>query len=148
MLPQQINELRVDEGRFEKVYDDATEQLIVSSTKVQGHPTIGIGRALDVHGLSDDEIEFLFHNDILRVEVELSSQKWYVGCNDVRRGVLENMCFQLGLDHLLEFKMMIEALLDQNYEEAAKLMKDSEWYRQTQSSRTSRLMQQMTSGVL
>jgi len=51
----------------------------------------------------------------------------------VRRGVLIDMLFNLGLPRLSKFKKMIAALQVNDFDEAAVQMKDSKWYRQTKS---------------
>ena len=65
-------ELTRDEGQLLTVYDDATGAAIKPGTSVKGHPTIGIGRALDVHGISAAEAAYLLGNDIDGIVAQLS----------------------------------------------------------------------------
>jgi GH24 family phage-related lysozyme (muramidase) len=55
--------LEREEGLRTLVYDDATGKPIGPGSVVQGHPTIGIGRALDVNGITAVEADFLLEND-------------------------------------------------------------------------------------
>ncbi len=55
------------EGRRRFPYDDADGQRIgLGKRTIRGRLTIGKGRNLEAVGLSDDEIEHLFENDIKR----------------------------------------------------------------------------------
>ena len=148
MLTQQVSQLRQDEGKILKVYDDATESEIAPGTVVKGHPTIGIGRALDVHGISDGEAEILFNNDIERVESALTNFPWYRGLNDVRKGVMVNLAFNMGVDGLLGFHRMITYMFCESWREAADELQNSDWWHQVQVSRRERLKQQLLTGML
>lgn len=59
--------LRAEEGLRLTVYDDATGKPIKPGTLVKGHPTIGIGRALDVNGITEAEAEYLKANDVAKI---------------------------------------------------------------------------------
>lgn len=54
-----------EEGKRNFVYDDATGHAIGPGTHCVGHPTIGVGRALDVHGISMSEGQLLNAHDAL-----------------------------------------------------------------------------------
>ena len=71
------------------VYDDATDQPITQGTLVHGHPTIGIGRALDVHGITPDEAEYLLSNDVDDVVASLRKEfYWYTLLNGPRQDAI------------------------------------------------------------
>lgn len=97
-----------------------------------GKLTIGVGRNIEDIGITADEANMLLENDIDRVFVELDAHlSWWRGRPDhVQRG-LANMCFQLGLPKLLEFKRMLAALQAGDFATARKEAADSAWYRQT-----------------
>lgn len=59
-----ILELTGEEGKRRFVYDDATGAPLSPGVLCKGHPTVGIGRALDVHGISVVEGQLLRANDI------------------------------------------------------------------------------------
>ena len=47
--------LTADEGMRLDLYDDKTSKTIKPGSVVEGHPTIGVGRALDVFPLTREE---------------------------------------------------------------------------------------------
>lgn len=148
MLAQQIGELRQDEGSDLVVYDDATGEVLRPGYTLKGHPTIGIGRCLDTHGISVAEQEMLLQNDLVRVTLELSQYAWYAPLSDVRKGVVENMAFQMGSTGVNDFHNMIACIINEDWQGAGAQMKQSAWYLQTQRTRTDRLIRQMMSGAL
>jgi lysozyme len=148
MLDQQIAELMADEGLRLFVYDDATGQPIKPGTVVKGHPSIGVGRALDVHGISKPEAAQLLAADIFAVEQALMGFGWFNGLDPVRRGVLTNLGFNLGVHGLLNFQRMIVALQKLDFEAATIELLQSRWAHQVQQSRRDRLVQQLRHGVL
>jgi lysozyme len=148
MLQQQLSELIEDEGSRTRVYDDATGLPIGPGSTVLGHPTIGIGRALDVHGLAPNEVAYLLHNDIGSIEASLSKQTWWVRLDPVRQGVMVNLAFNLGLHGLALFVRMIAACMMQDWSQAAAELQNSQWARQVEAERRDRLLEQLTTGQL
>ena len=71
---------------------------------------------------------------------------WYLALSDARRGVLENMAFNLGVQGLLGFRRMLAHTLDGAWEDAATAMLDSRWARQV-GARAVRLADQMRTDV-
>jgi len=129
-----IDQLRRDEGVRSTVYLDS-----------RGIPTIGVGRNLRDVGLSDPEVDFLLANDIQRAEDGLSGFAWYQGLDDVRKGAVTNMAFNLGVAGLLHFPHMIAALAKQDWSGAAAEMVNSDWAKQV-GARATRLEQQILTG--
>jgi lysozyme len=83
-----------------------------------GYLTIGHGRLIDSRknaGLSPDEMLYLLRNDLAQAERELLPFDWYKLLDPVRQDVLVEMCFNMGLDGLLEFKHMIAKLTAKDY---------------------------------
>lgn len=148
MNAQQITELRRDEGSRLTVYDDATGQSLRQGDSIRGHPTIGIGRALDVNGISLTEAEYLLANDIERIERELGQTNWFKALDPVRQGVMVNLAFNMGVAGLKTFVRMIAACQAKDFDEAVRQLKDSHWYRQAPIARSSRLIRQLQTGVL
>lgn len=97
-----------------------------------GYETIGVGRNISQSGigLSDEEIDYLLKNDIIRCNEELNSFQWFAGLDENRQYAIVDMCFNLGLTRLLKFKNMISALQREDWEEAASQALDSMWARQ------------------
>lgn len=137
-----------DEAKKLFVYDDATGEPIKPGTLVKGHPTIGVGRALDTNGISSAEADYLLTTDIFRVEQEAEKAfPWYAGLTDERKAVILSMLFQMGLEGVQGFHEFLLAVEHQNWSRAAAEMKDSLWAKQT-PSRAERLAEQMETGVL
>lgn len=96
------------------------------------HVTIGWGRNLD-NGISSDEAELMFQNDYKRTVDELEKLDWYVMQPENIQCALINMNFNLGIEKLLEFRGMIEALKEKNYNLAATQALNSVWANQVHS---------------
>jgi len=148
MLPQQLTELQQDEGLRLFVYDDATGQPIVPGSRVVGHPTIGYGRALDVTGITEGEAATLLANKIVEIQTSLEKLPWYVGLDDVRRGVILNLTYNMGLKGVQQFERMIAALEMGSWDAAARELTHSKWVTQVQRSRSLRLINQLKTGQL
>jgi len=113
-------QLEQHEGKANKPYTDT-----------MGKITIGIGRNLTDVGLSEDEIQYLFQNDLKRVIRSLDNWlPWWREKPENIRNVLMDMCFNLGIEGLLGFKKFLRALHEGNYLEAADEMVESKWYHQ------------------
>ena len=94
-LRQQI---RMHEGVEYKVYEDT-----------EGIKTVGVGRNLEDRGLSDDEIDYLLSNDIDICVKELEQTfDWYDDLDDIRKRVLIDMMFNLGMPRLKGFANMLK----------------------------------------
>lgn len=128
-------QLKIDEGVRNKPYRDTTGKL-----------TIGIGRNLDDVGLSEDEINVIFENDIVRAEdIATALVPSFDGLTEDRKAVVVNMAFNLGKEGLSKFRKMLAAIEDDRYDDAAKEMLDSKWAVQV-GSRALRLAQKMRTG--
>ena len=110
-----------------------------------GYLTIGVGRNLETKGISENEALFLLRNDIAEVTAQLERFDWFRALGPVRRKVLIDMCFNLGMAGLLGFQKMIEALKRADYEAAADEMVNSRWYGQV-GERGRRLERMMRTG--
>ncbi|MBF0622816.1 MAG: glycoside hydrolase family protein [Magnetococcales bacterium] len=111
-----------------------------------GKLTIGVGRNLDDVGISEDEAMVLLANDIAKAEAEVSDRiSAYAGLDEVRKRVLVDMSFNMGIGGLLKFKNMLAALEAGDYAETARQMLDSRWARQV-GSRSERLSTMMETG--
>lgn len=97
-----------------------------------GKLTIGVGRNLETNGISQKEAFVLLENDILRCESELLDEvpDIYSGLNDIRKSILINMCFNLGITGLLGFKNTLAFIGAGDFERAANGMLASRWAKQ------------------
>lgn len=139
-----------------------------------GYVTIGVGRNLEAQGLTDEEQRHLFGtanlskyevidiikkvgvtveqalyllaNDIALCKSDLQKNfKWFDDLDPVRQKVIIDMRFNLGSTGFKEFKKMIEALENHDYNKAADEMRDSVWYYQV-GLRAKRLAKMMITG--
>jgi lysozyme len=134
-----IRQLRGDEGKRRCIYKDSL-----------GFWTIGVGRLVDPGqpgaGLRDDEIDYLLSNDVNdRIEALTRKLSWFQDLDDVRKGVLLNMAFQLGTEGLWKFPATLQLVQQGKYDEAADAMLESRWAQQT-PERAKRLSDQMRGG--
>lgn len=131
-----IKQLLRDEGLLLKPYQDSV-----------GKWTIGIGRNLSDVGITESEAYGLLHNDLEKVAKQLKEElPWLDSLSVERRAVLGNMCFNLGIAGLMQFKKFLTALRLGNYEHAAIEMLDSKWAKQV-GPRAVRLAAQIRTGV-
>lgn len=135
VLLRAAQQLRRHEGERSKPYEDT-----------EGVLTIGIGRNLE-KGLSSDEIEHLFRNDLLEAEATARQYRYFDMLNDVRKMAIINMAFQLGAGRLLGFKKMHTALDNHNYEVAARECLDSR-YAQQVPRRAKEIAEMIRTGTL
>lgn len=131
-------QLRLDEGEVLHAYQDSRRLW-----------TIGVGRLIDRRrggGISPAESAMLLANDLARVDAGLDRRvPWWRDLDPVRRAVLQNMAFQLGLDGLSGFVLTLVKVRQRDYEAAAAEMLRSDWATQT-PERAHRLSVQMRTG--
>lgn len=127
------------------VLDEANKRF--PYTDSVGKLTIGIGRNLTDKGVSQDEIMLMLHNDIQEVENELSFYSWFNALDEVRKLVIMDMGFNLGVPRLLRFNNMINAIRIADFRVAADEMLDSKWAKQV-GKRASRLAFMMRTGEI
>ena len=97
-----------------------------------GRLTIGIGRNLDDRGISQKEAYAMLERDIQDCEQWLLDEipEIYNKLDEVRQSVLLNMCFNLGIKGLLEFKNTLSFIGAGDWERAANNMLASKWAKQ------------------
>ncbi len=111
-----------------------------------GKSTVGFGRNLDDVGITEEEALLLLRNDILKVEQQLKAAlPWTETIDRVRRDVLLNMAFQMGITGLLKFTSTLKAVKDHRWEDAASGMRNSLWAKQT-PARANELAEMMRTG--
>ncbi len=112
----------------------------------RGKLTIGIGRCIDTHPFTADELKvvgdwkhgitknaafYLLRNDIKRtVEQVREAISFYDRLDEERQYALIDMGFQLGVLGLKRFKKMLEQMGVGNYKNAAKECLNSEYAKQ------------------
>lgn len=121
--------LMVAEGKRNHLYRDTAEGPGFEGKP--GYVTIGIGYNIDKRGLPDDIINLLFERDMLEAHLDVRvAFPWTKELDEARREVLEEMCFNMGIEKLKAFKATLGALQRREYTEAAGHLRDSLAYRQ------------------
>ena len=111
-----------------------------------GKLTIGVGRNLDDVGITREEALMLLNDDIAKVRREVNRTfAWFADLNPVRKYVVLNMVFNIGLPRFRQFKKTIAAIRTKDWEGAAREMLDSRWTRQV-GRRARELATMMKSG--
>lgn len=96
-----------------------------------GKLTIGYGRNIEDNGITEAEASFLLGNDIQACEKDCSrALPWLKKLDETRRGVIVELCFNMGLKKLQGFKKMLVACECGDYNTAAAEMLNSLWARQ------------------
>ena len=109
-----------------------------------GKLTIGFGRNLEDRGIAPAEALYLLDADVDVTVSELDrAMPWWARLSHVRRLVLADMHYNLGLEKLRGFRRMLAALQSGNYEKASDEMLDSKWARHDVPRRAARLAQMM-----
>ncbi len=114
-----------------------------------GYTTVGIGRCLDSRvgkGLSVDECFFLLRNDIADFKSQLAKYDWFVMQDEVRQLALVELAFNMGLEHLIGFVHMIDALKRKSFAEAARDLLASQWAVQVGNNRSQDLAYRINFG--
>lgn len=142
MTPESISKLKniliQEEGYKQFIYVDT-----------MGHPSIGIGRNLESKGISLPEAIGLLENDIKWFINKLEEVlPLFINLDEARQMVLVEMCFNVGVQGLLQFRKMISALNINDYEQAANEILDSKAGTIQAPSRYYRLASIMRSGEL
>lgn len=126
-------------------YDDKTGKPIGPKSIVIGHPTIGYGRCLDTRGITKAEAERMLDEDIAYVEGETSKLPVFVQLDEVRKDILREMIFNIGVEGVLKFKRMLRAMELSYWEVAAAELLDSDYSKQV-GHRATELAEAMANG--
>jgi len=132
-----IHQLKKHEGLKLSAYEDT-----------EGYITIGYGRMIDerIGGrISEQEAEFLLMNDIQKTMEEAKGFDFYEKLDPVRKGVVVNMLFNMGMPRFKTFVKFQQALVDGDYQKAADEMLNSKWAKQVKG-RAVELSKQMQKG--
>ena len=113
-----VNGIKKHEGFRDRPYFDSL-----------GVGTIGYGTTW----ITEEEADMLLRNRLQSCISEIDSyiDELSVSIDEVRRAILYEMCYQLGIDGVKRFRKMWESLADMDYEKASSEMKASRWHKQT-----------------
>lgn len=112
----------------------------------KGKLTIGYGRNIEDNGITTHEANILLEHDLKIADIE--ARKFttaFEELNDVRKSVIINMVFNLGLTKLSKFVEFKKALENGDYEKASFEMLNSLWASQV-GTRANTLAEQMERG--
>lgn len=108
--------------------------------------TVGFGFT---HGVTPDSrmnritADRKLEQEILEVDAALSNVlSWYKDSSFITKTILINMAFNMGLKGLLGFRNTLKFISQGNYEQAARNMTQSLWYKQT-GTRAKELVERM-----
>ena len=143
MITNLIDQLLRDEGLCLEPYKDT-----------RGFTTVGVGHNLDAnplpgqtYPLTQAQAMQILGKDVERISMFLQSKlPWIVRLDEARRGVLQNMSFNMGVPGLLKFHHDLADTQAGRYEQAALDMEASAWYKEV-GNRAKRLVLQMRSGI-
>ena len=135
MSGQLLKQIVRHEGSKNRMYLDS-----------EGIRTIGVGHNLETMPISDRAVMVILEDDIEIAIMDLNRAfPWVKHLDEVRRDVLINMAFNMGISTLKEFERMLAAIQANNFQLAAAEMLDSKWARQV-GSRAYELADQMRTG--
>lgn len=106
--------------------------------------TIGVGHNIEADplmmpflskliasGITYEKAMSLLDSDILKAKTQLAQAlPWVVGLDPIRRDVLVDMNFNMGIKTLIKFTRTLMLVKDDRYEEAAVEMLHSDWAQQ------------------
>lgn len=126
------------EGMQKSVYKDSL-----------GFYTIGIGFCVDAKlnlGLSIEECMMILRLRITNLENRLSQYAWFSGQDDVRKGALIELAYNMGVTGLMTFVKFLAAMQAKDYLTAAKELTDSKWATQVSKDRVNNIWNRVRLG--
>lgn len=130
--------IELHEGRVPHAYEDSL-----------GYITIGIGHLIDKRkggSLPDEFIDALLYHDIEAHGRPLfEALPWAENLDPVRKAVLIDMAFNLGVNGLLKWPIFLSQVKAGQYEDASRNMLGTKWAGQVKT-RAKRLAQMMLTG--
>ncbi len=133
------SQLMRDEGFRSSAYQDSL-----------GFWTIGTGICIDGKkgcGITAEENAVLLSHRLAAIQDEVAKQfPWTDALDPIRRGVLWNMAYQMGVGGLGQFRSMLSKLQVGDYSGASAEMLDSAWARTQSPARAQRLAKQCETG--
>ena len=102
----------------------------------QNKLSIGYGRNLEDIGISNEEARILFAHDVENAENACHYHfPWFKGLDEVRRDVIVNLVFNMGINGVKGFKKMIQAIVQGQFAQAAWELSNSQWKTQVGKER-------------
>jgi lysozyme len=140
------DQLRRDENERQFAYDDATGKTLSKGDTLKANLTIAVGRNLSAKGVSQKERDFLLDNDIADATIALEANfPWAMELDDVRKGAMLNLTFNMGIHKLSGFPKFLAAMKQGDWSTAKAELLDSAADHE-EPARISRLALQLESG--
>ena len=121
--------IKEHEGFRDTVYSDS----LGFATIGYGHLVLPTDNFVEGVNYPKEQLEEVFDKDFQIALTSANELLEGLDVNHIVRGVIIEMCFQLGKPRVMKFKKMWEALRNNDFEEAANQMIDSAWHKQTTS---------------
>lgn len=137
--------LTFEEGERLHVYDDFNGKPIGPGSHVFGHPTIGVGRSLDIEGITTGESDYLLRNNVSIWYDRLNRFDWFQPLDEVRQAAIVDMAHDVGFQGVQEFTTMIAALGKQDWKGAHDAVIASKWHGEV-SARADRVANMLADG--
>lgn len=139
-----IDQIKRDEQLRLKVYRDTSDDIGFEGKK--GKLTTAWGA--NIEEIDQEEADFLLlHRYVNRAQKPVRENiPWSQNLSEPRLAVLENMCYNMGINRLLTFRKALAAGKAGDYALSSLEMLDSKWATQT-GARAQRLAKQFETGV-
>ena len=119
--------IKEHEGFRDTVYSDS----LGFATIGYGHLVLPTDNFVEGTTYPKEMLEEVFDNDFKIAHDSANELLADIEHNHIVKGVIIEMCFQLGKPRVMKFKKMWEALKNNDLETASKEMIDSNWHKQT-----------------
>lgn len=120
-----LEHLYAEEGYRQFAYDDETGKTVKAP---KGNLTFGLGWNIQVNGCPKPIAEFASMYFINLADAELSvKEPFYTQLDDVRKVVLCDMAFNMGVEGELHFTQTLNAVQKKDWHTAAICMLQSDW---------------------
>lgn len=126
-----MSELEAEEGCRDVVYDDANGQPIKPGSWVRGHPTTGIGWALDTNPCPRELALYILGYFLDRSNVALlNAAPWIGDLPEPCQRALCDMALELGVEGLLGFDTFMLLMKTGSFATAAKDLETTDWWKE------------------
>lgn len=149
-----VSNLKRDEGFRSDIYVDTTRHRTIGyGTKLplneEQSDCLDIGQVIHKGGINKEQADCMMRVELKekaqKIKDKLEKKGIWSKLKQVRKDVMINMCYNLGLFGVLEFTNMISALENGDYKAASHEMLKSKWHEQV-GRRAERLARQMRTG--
>ena len=119
--------IKIHEGFRDTVYYDHLSKATVG----WGHLVTSEDNFTSGITYPEEVLEAVFNKDFTTAKEGADELCSGLPINYIGRGVIVEMCFQLGKTGVSKFRKMFEALKEEDYKTASEEMLDSKWHEQT-----------------